>query len=593
MSFNHFQTVQLMLGKSILILSFCVFMVGAATANSLQQTIDERLANLKLKQTILGALIYLNDRQIKVRKGKRLSDFDACENDGCKTIVPWPLQVLGIDKAVINDVGEWANYIFALPDLSALKQEPPKLSPSGAFKIQDSNVFTTASIAYPFYLYNEQVNSGAVIKPMQDLAVASVAKYKRQDSYAFYPQVNDGSDKAEFIHAVNLSDKFVQNFLSLYTNPDLSIVWQYFARKGVELPSQDWLEEVISNPYGLSMAYNVPNDVDDTSVVVALQQLHANQYANVDVDLEALQTFPDYRDLHRVKSFPGENWKPDNSGAYLTWQKNENTPTFESPEMGVIPYGINDVDCVVNANAIFALTLTGQTQIEGYQEAVDLVSHAIETQSWEACGTYYPQRQMFPYTVTRAWRDTGLSDDRLNQAMGKLLTDLLADQAQLATDNPDLEGAFPGGVDNSFDLSTALGVVSLLNIGRDIAQKAGQLTAYENSIEKGIAYLLRKAQVSRVMNPETLSEWRHGVYDISAKHWHDGLFFSYTFTNYPQWRSANYTTGIALEALSKYLMAYEYGDVNMLSGRRIYIEGYTRVLSQTEKAFLIDIALPN
>ena len=59
-----------------------------------------------------------------------------------------------------------------------------------------------------------------------------------------------------------------------------------------------------------------------------------------------------YRDIDRRWEYPSDGWKKKNSGAFLTWLKDENLDARASfdTKTGTIPYGVNNVDCVVNAN---------------------------------------------------------------------------------------------------------------------------------------------------------------------------------------------------------------------------------------------------
>ncbi len=70
--------------------AFCLSsMPASALADAeIGAVIKARLADKKLSNTILGALAYLEDRQVRPRTGERSCEFDSSdEGDGCKTLL--------------------------------------------------------------------------------------------------------------------------------------------------------------------------------------------------------------------------------------------------------------------------------------------------------------------------------------------------------------------------------------------------------------------------------------------------------------------------------------------------------------------------
>ena len=57
-----------------------------------------------------------------------------------------------------------------------------------------------------------------------------------------------------------------------------------------------------------------------------------------------------------------------------------------NPDTGAIPFGGSNVDCVVNANVLFALGLGNNLMIAGADEAVDTMSKAIEVKAGLSAG---------------------------------------------------------------------------------------------------------------------------------------------------------------------------------------------------------------
>ena len=192
-----------------------------------------------------------------------------------------------------------------------------------------------------------------------------------------------------------------------------------------------------------------------------------------------------YRDIDRRWEYPSDGWKKKNSGAFLTWLKDENLDARASfdTKTGTIPYGVNNVDCVVNANVLFSLGLTGNKSAAGYLESTEVVADAIENKSWPECGTYYPQNMMFPYAISRAYRDGNVKTERLEKMMGKLLVDIIDMQERLKSAHA---WGFSGGFDEHGP-SLGMGLVTL-NIGEE---KLVCLVyrRYQTAVETAVDYL--------------------------------------------------------------------------------------------------------
>ena len=63
---------------------------------------------------------------------------------------------------------------------------------------------------------------------------------------------------------------------------------------------------------------------------------------------------------------------------------------------------------------------------------------------------------MFPYAISRAYRDGGIRTKSMESAMAILLRDLLAEQRTYGSTYSNKIGAFSGGFDTTDDLSTGL-----------------------------------------------------------------------------------------------------------------------------------------
>jgi hypothetical protein len=223
---------------------------------------------------------------------------------------------------------------------------------------------------------------------------------------------------------------------------------------------------------------------------------------------------------------------------------------FAHPEQGVIPLGVNNVDAVVNANAVYALALTGQRATPGYRDAMHLVARCALERHWPEAGLYYPQQMMFPYAASRAWREGGAREPEMTQAMRRLLKDLLDLQDSHARRHPLRAGGFPGGVDPSEAMATAMGLSALLHLGEATAREIGEERRYGAAVERAVKRLLALAR----RRPRLPGMIEAGPAPVS---WEAGLFFAASFHDLAHWRSEAVTTAAAMEALAKYALEFD------------------------------------
>jgi hypothetical protein len=530
------------------------------------QAIETRLSDKQLAETILGALAFLEDRQVKPREGKLSSEYDSSDDgDGCKTLLSlnFPFREnLGIPapKSLVarNRSGEWASYIHFLPNKLGFKGRAP-----GA--VQDSNLFMTAFIAYPLFLFDESGlnEKQRYVEKMLHLAMNNIMSFKRDDAYNFWAVLPGVRGKAVRTGPFNIPVSQLEFLAKAYLNPRFEKIFAMLA-KGQQTPPKYWLQACLdakANPTGADALFNIPNDADDTSTAVAFQHFYRHNFPNsrYEVDMPALERIADFRDLHREREDGRDGWKGKNSGAYLTWIKDETAPVFDRPEIGIIPLGVNNVDVVVNSNVLFAMALTGRKDLPGYHDCVRLIKKATEKRAWPEAGLYYPQYMIFPYAASRAFRDGGAREPEMKEAMQFLLRDLLKAQYHWGQKNPTRKGAFPGGDDKSDHLATALAVTTLLNIGRDIAQESGLAREYDYSVRSGVKYLVTQAEWKKPKNKETIGKFK--TRKNKCAHWLSGLFFAASFWDLAHWRSQAFTTAMVLEALTKYALAYDLDDV--------------------------------
>lgn len=533
-----------------------------AETGKLQTATQERLGNPALQESILGAIAHLEDTQVRNRPGKGHAGCDATDlGDGAKNEISislpfrenMALPVLPMLK-VHNKPGEWASYVHFLPKRTGFNGR-------NVVSLQDSNVFMTTFISYPFLFLDDSSlpSERRFITPLLKLAFDNIKSFKRGDAYNFWAVMPGFTGKAPRSGPNNIPVNMIEKLGKSYLNPHLEKFFNWLVR-GLKAPPRYWVERCLDpkeNPTGADALFNIPNDSDDTATVVAFQRLFAQRFPGTPApELDALKSAGNFRDIGRKMEDGRDSWKGKNTGAFLTWMKDENEPTFGTPESGIIPLGVNNVDCVVNANVAFSMALNGLKKEPGYIEALTLLAASVEKHAWPDAGLYYPQYMIFPYTVTRAWRDGGAREGPMPAAMSKLLNDLLNEQEAWGKKNPGRVGAFPGGEDRSDHLSTALGLNSLLNIGREIAERNNLADRYDRGINTAVQYLIRSAKSPAITYNSTRAIFSGKNY--KAKTWDSGLFFSASFWDLGQWRSELLTVAIVAEGLMKYALAYDY-----------------------------------
>lgn len=565
--------------------------MGGARASQEDPLLEARLHRSGLKSAIMGGLLHLDDTQIRQRWGLADPRFDACSGDGCAPLLPGTGQALPLPLPFTkNRSGEWANFINIFPDGFRW----PGGRHESAVQFQDSNMFVTAAIAYPLFFIDEEALpvEERIVSLVRKSAVNSVRAYQRGAGFSFWPGLPGSTSTASRVGPLNIP---------MAAGKGMQLMKLFPSRKPRGNPLHlEWNQDVADpqmNPYGLDALANIPNDVDDTSVGYSTLHLAAAFDGAPAPAEEIVQAMLPWRDAGRTLQDGRDAWKSEDSGAFLTWMKDENLPRterFQSPESGVIPLAVNNVDCVVNANALLALGLYGMAESAVALDVSEVVAQAVERRAWPECGLYYPQRMMFPYALSRAFRDAGVRNATLQRAMPILLAQLLEDQRQVAKDNPARKGAFAGGADQTFDLATALGLSTLLNMGRDMAAELGQTEAYDQAVEDAVAYLTAHQQSTHILFVSTFNrDNRHPLYPSpfdQARTWDSGLFFSASKWSLAQWRSSAYTTAMVVEALSKYALGYDVVQGNLYDGVRLKVLSYARNADKAPEQFKVEVA---
>ncbi len=573
---------------SVVLLIFVVIygkntVAGNDTVDNSRKIIEKR-QNHEVLKTIQGIIFYLYDRQIIDRNGKRNCFYDAAQKgDGALNrdefnFVFLPSIYLKARPGITikNFEGEWGNSVHFLYNRMGFRGK-------SVLAVHDPNLFTSTFIVYPFFLFRENSER----KPLTFMLKKNwfiYKNFKRGKAYNFWPPLDKNP---LFVAPANIPVERSMPLAYSYINPHHKFLWKRITNC-LDFPDPDWIFEVldtVKNPYGIDMFFNIPNDADDTGGEIAIQKIKTQLmgcypedgfFQNPDnffVDTIALEQFKYYRDINRQGKIedPRDYWKEKNSGAFFTWLKYDTLPLFSRPELGEIPLGYNNVDAVVNANVLLALGLMNRKDYPGYRDAARLLLKSIEKRDWPACALYYPNRLIFPYTVSRAYRDG--NNTVLREGMKTLLRDVLQLQQDYYKNKRKNKGAFPDGKDYNDYLSTALGLTTLLNIGIDIAEEEGLEQEYRQTVDNAVKYLIKNRKKARIKNSDAFSEF--SPVPKYSYHWDSGVFFSSSYKDLAIWRSEAYTDAMILEALTKYILGYDYNtETNIMSGKRVYIKKY-------------------
>lgn len=537
-----------------------------------------RLQDRELQRTLIGALGWLEDNQVRDRPGRGSSRRDLFSGtEGSRSILKVNPSILPdfdmrAPKSMPqrNQGGEWVSEIHFLPGRWTLNDRSV-----GA--VLDSNLFSTASTALPLALFDDgSLPQGQrFVTAMLQQAHSCAQQFRRGNGYSFWTRLPPVEGRVPRIGPLNVPVPVARAAGStLLTesrsgfdvlSPDFPkglmarlVFWRF--HHGAKSPDssfpKEWMRDCLDaamNPGGADALFNIPNDADDTALAVALWHHTGRRTAALrPVDAEILAELGRHRDLNRSKEDPRNGWKQKNSGAFLTWLKDESKPVFASPESGVIPLGVNNVDGVVNANVVFALAIAGRKDVPGYADAVRLVQRVAEKRAWQAAALYYPQPLMFPYAASRAFRDGGAREEPMQRAMECLLADLIHLHEACTRGHPRRKGVFPGGADRSEALATALGLAAMLNIGKPTARRLGLETRYDHAVETSVNRLLDLRRTGIAHDRDTI--WKTGSIVHS---WRAGTVFASSFDDLAHWRSEAQTTAIVLEALARYAAGYD------------------------------------
>lgn len=360
--------------------------------------------------------------------------------------------------------GEWENYIL----LNKIKIPGRKEK-----KYLDSNLFVTSSIydlLAEIYELNPQGQSK--IFPHLELAIDSFKYYQTNRTYNFWPLIPKNIELQSYAEFSSLA-------LGLYEAEEIGHRPSYF-------PLKSKFETNFTN---------IVNDADDTALAYRAIHRHrkyvkdTKQFDTLAPEASLFEIVDQYRDISRNTNHPYNSLVGNvrNSGAYLTWFGKESnafnltTKVIPLNKKSGIPFGVNDVDCVVNANILNTLAITNSLdKAKGADDACKLIKRAFYKKKSKTCGIYYPSEYTLHFTSSNAVKNGAKCLEDITHLIVK---DILADQNE--------NGSFVSKWHDSDTIqSTAYALASLLNIlnktNKDLLLPV---------IHKGISYLLSQSQI--------------------------------------------------------------------------------------------------
>ena len=396
-----------------------------------------------------------------------------------------PVNAIVDGARVVDFAGNWPQYFH--------------LKGNEAFRVRDVSPFTVAFIHHSLSQVVEE-NRRALGLSRHDLGAA---RLMRQRAVAFmkgFESTPDAPDAGTFGFWPYDTDPATPD---LFTSAFLTWWLQGPILGGERVP-------INLSIYPSTLAIPTDADVTATTYAALLDDVIFDEGPGSQVAFERF--FVDWRDTGIVPRRLNPIWLPPASGAFLTWLTYRDAPFPRFP---------NDVDLVVNGNALYALGRYGRLNVPGVAEAVALINFVttsgVYRQQFEEISEYYPDNFAFQYVVSRAFHEGSVT--ALAPAVRVFADDLEA-SVVIRTDGA---AYWDKGAPH---LNTAFAVLTLLNAGRDIP-----------IVDRAIEYLIAEQAGS-------------GGFGEAA------FFFGRTDSGVVfEFSSESFTTAIALEALARYRIA--------------------------------------
>jgi len=409
-----------------------------------------------------------------------------------KTINYIELNQVKIPNGTNSFVGEWPTFIQNLSKI-------PFLGKKGK-SAYDSNIFNTLYIHNGLAEYYLNYKADPRIISILKKAQQNLNVFIKDSTFNFWPEL----PRAEHIKCGhnNCKQRRANNF--------------YYHYKFI-------------NDYA-----NIYNDADDTSA--GLLAYHLSNKIKKLSGTDSLNYFSAYPlsgfvERYRDTGQRRTNWYnkrigfKKRTGAYLTWfgpdRKKINFFKWFKPyhlNQNIL-YGTNEVDCIVNANILRTLYITGDTLADGINEAKAFLKDAVTKKVCHTCGVYYPTEFSFHYAVAKAISSgvTGLHD-----ITNALIKDIL--------DQQNKDGSWNSYSSTNHIQASLYAINTLILLQRD--------QEYKVVIEKALNYIFKSR-----------------IEEGSIVYWPAGIFFSGgSAVRYEHvWKSESYTGMLALEAFTSYL----------------------------------------
>ena len=224
------------------------------------------------------------------------------------------------------------------------------------YKAKDSNLFTTGAIhnilAQIILLYPEY----GYLRPVLIDAMDNLLRYKKPnaDTYGFWQYLPKRP------HILSEDDKSL---------PLIRRSNNFFIKKKI-----------------VNYAENVPDDADDTAMMLKAYKLHHKVTGHQVARVQSISPiFDQYLDVKRKRMVNLYNIKGRGkhaTSAFLTWfareRRNFSTAVPKQDKV-YLPLGVNDVDCVVNANVLDTLTYYNELeQSKGSKYACQYLRDSIK-----------------------------------------------------------------------------------------------------------------------------------------------------------------------------------------------------------------------
>ncbi len=530
----------------------------------LNETRTKRLTMPGLADAVLGGLVYLYDSHVHNASNYSGSSLDyLISTREAKRFLPRFAagfrRFLG--KYMVRErhlQGTWPAHIHLLVN-------EKKTHASPLIVVADYNLMTTASTAFSLLLFEDRFLPRELrfVGSMLGNASGAIRGFRRDEAYNFWITHDNKHPSYSCSVPLNIPLSLVAFRRVLYKYARLFGLKNYSER----LRLGRWVFACFDkqiNPSGRAAVFNIPNDADNTSMAAGFQILY-HQWLGKSCpsdDIRPLDLLALHRDLNRFITDQSSEFIAEETGTFLTWFRDEHLPIFTNPEKGIIPLGVNNVDLIINANALFALSLAKKTSYPGFAEAIRFIADLIIQKSWQHASHYYPENYVFPYALSRAWRDSGIRDPELDAVIPQLMVqtlDELGSPEGLLFKATHRRTAKPDG----FVHQIALALITLLNLGRATAESQGLAEQYDGMVESAVQVILLDRKITKPRQKET-----HKLFTgLTMNFWDSGILYSSSLHQLAHWRSHAQTTALVLEAFAKYILAYDLFGNGFLSNR--------------------------